>query len=88
MYFWAGMLLCVTFGVIAAGIFESWTAHLWWWLGFMIAAEVMCFALYFEVVRCWLIWMNLSGDITDLLSEVISGDERSPEPGRDQHHDL
>lgn len=64
MYFWAGLLICLTVGLTAAGVYESWRAGLWGWLAVMLAAELGCFILYFEVVRCWLIWMNLSGDFS------------------------
>lgn len=61
-FFWAGILLCVTFGATAAGIEESWAARQWQWLAFFAVGELGCTTLYIWIVASWLVWVNRLGD--------------------------
>jgi hypothetical protein len=61
-YFWAGLLLCFTFGIMLAGIYETYLARDWWWLGGFVAGETGCVVLYFWIVTHWLGWMTPSAD--------------------------
>lgn len=61
-YFWAGILLCFTVGMVAAGIEESWTAGHWWWLAVFGTGEIVAIILYFWIVASWLVWMDRTSD--------------------------
>lgn len=62
VFFWAGILLCVTVGLVAAGVYESWTAGDWGWCAFFLAGEVGAIILYFWIVWSWTVWMHRTVD--------------------------
>lgn len=73
MYFWAGLLMCLTVGLVAAGVYETWVRHMWIMVGVCLATEAACFAMYFYIVYLWMFWMNLTGDYADVAEDVVFG---------------
>lgn len=71
-FFWAGILLCVTVGLVAAGVYESWRQRQWGWCWFFLAGEAGSIAMYIWIVRSWLLWMDQSGEFLPVLGDVES----------------
>lgn len=61
-FYGAGLLLCFTFGVILAGIHESFLAGDWIWFWGFVTGEIGCIVLYFWNVWSWLKFPSLSDD--------------------------
>lgn len=78
VFFWAGILLCVTVGLVAAGVYESWRVRDWGWCWFFLVGEAGCIALYFWIVQSWLLWQDQSGEFLPVPGDVES--ERDLDP--------
>jgi hypothetical protein len=83
-YFWGGLLLCFTVGLVAAGVHESYVAGDWYWFTAFMLGEAGCFVLYFLNVYDWLRWMNRTPDYTFVCSDVACPHEyeHDQHPGR------
>lgn len=64
VYFRAGLLLCVCFGITLGGIHDSIKTQDWAWVWIFVGAETCCAGLYFWIVWSWTIWMTRSGDFS------------------------
>jgi hypothetical protein len=61
-FYYAGLLLCLTFGMSLAGIEESLRAgdRIWTWA--FVAGAAGCVVLYFWNVWCWVKFPSLADD--------------------------
>src|ERR1041384_3773300 len=87
MYFRAGLLLCFTFGILLAGIEESFLAADWPWFWFFTGGEIGCVVLYAWIVWSWLRWNAPLADYKNVDEFVDSPHERNdnrPDQDRDQ----
>jgi hypothetical protein len=81
-YFWAGILLCFTVGIVAAGVYESWLAEDWGWTVTFLVGELGCLILYFWIVASWVNWSHLSGDFEPDEADVgCSREHNDQHPG-------
>lgn len=73
-FYFGGLLICFTFGMMLAGIHESFLAgdRVWFWC--FVAAEAGLVVLYFWNVWCWLQFTNLSDDYNNVSPDVDSWD--------------
>jgi hypothetical protein len=69
-FYYGGLLLCFTFGMVLAGIRESILAGDWAWFWFFVAGEVITVVLYFWNVWCWLKFPGPKDEYEDVESTV------------------
>lgn len=83
-YFSGGLLICLTIGLVAAGVHESYLARDWWWFAGFMLGEAGCFVLYFGIVRAWISWTTLTSDYISVCTDVVCPDEyeHDEHPGR------
>ena len=62
VYFWGGLLLCLSFALTLGAVEDSYLRHQWAWFWGFVAAELGCVAMYGLTVRWWLHWIRLTGD--------------------------
>lgn len=71
-YFFGGLLLCFTFGMMLAGIEESYRAGDWAWMWVFIAGEAALVVLYFWNVWRWLKFSTPENDYSGVSPDVDS----------------
>lgn len=80
VYFRAGMLLIVTFGITLAAIETTYLRHEWIWFSIFCFFETSLIVLYFWIVNSWLTWINQTSDYTfvDISVDCAYGHDHHP----------
>lgn len=71
-FWYAGLLICFTFGMMLAGIEESFRAGDKGWFWFFVAGQAGLTVLYFWNVWCWLKFPNPEDDYAGVTPDVDS----------------
>lgn len=79
-FFYGGILMCFTFGMMLAGIEESCRASDWIWFWGFVAGNASLAVLYFWNVWCWLKFDPPTDDYYGVTPDVDSWH------GYDNHH--